>query len=59
MKTPTALDLVFSQIMPMMGRVAVMLTVRRLNRPTIRNFILVLRESADRLETAYRSDYGD
>lgn len=57
-KLPSALDTVFSQLMPILGRVAVMLTIRRLNRPTVKNLILVLRESADRLETAYKEDYG-
>lgn len=58
MKTPTTLDLVFSQLMPILGRVAVMLTVRRLNRSVVQTLIVTLRESADRLEISYKEDYG-
>lgn len=58
MKLPTTLDLVFSQLMPVLGRVAVMLTIRRLNRSVVQTLIVTLRESADRLEISYKEDYG-
>lgn len=58
MKLPTTLDLVFSQLMPILGRVAVMLTIRRLNRSVVQTLIVILRESADRLEISYKEDYG-
>lgn len=58
MKLPTTLDLVFSQLMPILGRVAVMLTIRRLNRSVVQTLIVTLRESADRLEQSYKEDYG-
>lgn len=57
-KLPTTLDLVFSQLMPILGRVAVMLTIRRLNRSVVQTLIVILRESADRLEISYKEDYG-
>lgn len=59
MKLPTTLDLVFSQLMPILGRVAVMLAIRRLNRSVVRTLIVTLRESADRLEISYKEDYGE
>lgn len=58
MKLPTTLDLVFGQLMPILGRVAVMLTIRRLNRSVVQTLIVTLRESADRLEVSYKEDYG-
>lgn len=56
MRTPTALDMVFSEPMPLMGRVAVMLSVRRLSLPTVSRLVLVLRESADKIEEAMKND---
>lgn len=58
MKLPTTLDMVFSQLMPVLGRVAVMLTIRRLNRSVVQTLIVTLRESADRLEISYKEDCG-
>lgn len=58
MKLPTTLDVVFSQLMPVLGRVAVMLSIRRLNRSVVQTLIVTLRESADRLEQSYKEDYG-